>query len=125
MLTDIHPKLPMRNKQVTKEFYLNKLGFNKFGNADYEEYLMLEKDQIQIHFLLFKAPPLCWCCFTNKTTTHNTPCNEIKKDTPARFLLHNIEWMNICTIVGSIQASTCLEQDCYVSSLVFVPLLPY
>lgn len=55
MLTDIHPKLPMRDKQMTKEFYVNKLGFNEFGNADYEEYLMLKKDQIQIHFFLFKA----------------------------------------------------------------------
>ena len=55
MLTDINPKLPMRDKAVTKEFYLNKLGFKEFGSADYDEYLMVEKDQIQIHFFLFKA----------------------------------------------------------------------
>lgn len=55
MLTDIHPKLPMRNKSVTREFYINKLGFKQFGNADYEGYLMLEKDQIQIHFFEFEA----------------------------------------------------------------------
>lgn len=54
MLTDIHPKIPMRNKKVTREFYLNKLGFNVVGSADYEGYLMLQKDQIEIHFFEFK-----------------------------------------------------------------------
>ena len=55
MLTDINPKLPMRNKKVTREFYVNKLGFNEFGSADYDGYLMMEKDRIQIHFFEFKA----------------------------------------------------------------------
>jgi len=55
MLTDIHPKLPMRDKAVTKDFYLNKLGFQEFGNADYEEYLMVKMDRIQIHFFEYKA----------------------------------------------------------------------
>lgn len=55
MLTEIHPKLPMRNKSVTKDFYLNKLGFHEFGNADYDGYLMVQKDHIQIHFFEFKA----------------------------------------------------------------------
>ena len=54
MLTSIHPKLPMRNKAATKEFYVNKLGFQLFGNADFDGYLMLEKDHIQIHFFEFK-----------------------------------------------------------------------
>ena len=54
MLTDIHPKLPMRKKEVTREFYLKKLGFKEFGHADYDNYLMLEKDNIQIHFFEFK-----------------------------------------------------------------------
>ena len=54
MLTDINPKLPMRNKNVTKEFYINKLGFKEFGSADFDYYLMLEKDQIQVHFFEFK-----------------------------------------------------------------------
>ncbi len=54
MLTDINPKLPMRNKNVTREFYLNKLGFKMYGSADFDGYLMLEKDQIQIHFFEFK-----------------------------------------------------------------------
>lgn len=54
MLTDIHPKLPMRNKPATRDFYVNKLGFQIFGNADYEGYLMVQKDHIQIHFFEFK-----------------------------------------------------------------------
>jgi hypothetical protein len=54
MLTDISPKLPMRNKEITKDFYINKLGFNEFGSADFEGYLMVEKDLIQIHFFEFK-----------------------------------------------------------------------
>ena len=54
MLTHIHPKLPMRDKAITRDFYLNKLGFQEFGNADYEGYLMVEKDHIQIHFFEFK-----------------------------------------------------------------------
>lgn len=54
MLTDIHPKLPMRDKSVTRDFYLNKLGFKVFGNADYDAYLMVEKDNIQVHFFEFK-----------------------------------------------------------------------
>ena len=54
MLTDINPKLPMRNKAITKDFYINKLDFKDFGNTDYDGYLMLEKDNIQIHFFEFK-----------------------------------------------------------------------
>ena len=54
MLTDIHPKLPMRDKTATKEFYINKLGFQQFGSADYDGYLMVQKDNIQIHFFEFK-----------------------------------------------------------------------
>ncbi|MCH6233351.1 bleomycin resistance protein [Cognataquiflexum rubidum] len=55
MLTEIHPKLPMRNKAITREYYINKLGFQENGNADYEGYLMLYKDKIEIHFFEFKA----------------------------------------------------------------------
>jgi len=54
MLTDINPKLPMRNKAVTRHFYLNKLNFQEFGSADYDGYLMVQKDSIQIHFFEFK-----------------------------------------------------------------------
>lgn len=53
MLTAIHPKLPMRNKTITKRYYIEQLGFNIFGTADYPEYLMVEKDAIQLHFFLF------------------------------------------------------------------------
>ncbi|RWY53772.1 bleomycin resistance protein [Mucilaginibacter gilvus] len=52
MLTAINPKLPMRNKALTRDFYLNKLGFTQFG-GDYDGYLMVEKDNIQIHFFEF------------------------------------------------------------------------
>ncbi len=55
MLTDIHPKLPMRDKNKTREYYSNQLGFKEFGNADFDGYLMMEKDRIQIHFFEFKA----------------------------------------------------------------------
>ena len=54
MLTDINPKLPMRDKNVTREFYIKQLGFNEFGSADFDGYLMIEKDKIQIHFFEFK-----------------------------------------------------------------------
>ena len=52
MLTQSHPKLPMRNIAITKEFYCNQLGFEVFG-TDFEGYLMLQKDQIQLHFFEF------------------------------------------------------------------------
>jgi hypothetical protein len=54
MLTDISPKLPMRDKAVTKDFYITKLGFKECGSIDYDGYLMLEKDKIQVHFFEFK-----------------------------------------------------------------------
>jgi Glyoxalase/Bleomycin resistance protein/Dioxygenase superfamily len=55
MLLDVNPKLPMRDKTATKDFYINKLGFQEFGSAAYDEYLMIEKDNIQIHFFEFKS----------------------------------------------------------------------
>jgi len=54
MLTDINPKLPMRDKDVTRDFYINKLGFREYGSADYDGYLMVQRDKIQIHFFEFK-----------------------------------------------------------------------
>ena len=54
MLTAISPKLPMRDKAATKNFYLNRLSFTEYGSAAYDEYLMVEKDSIQIHFFEFK-----------------------------------------------------------------------
>ena len=43
----------MRDKEVTRAFYVDKLGFKQFGKADFDNYLMLEKDEIQIHFFEF------------------------------------------------------------------------
>ena len=52
MLTHINPKLPMRNKGVTRDYYVNQLGFQELG--DYDGYLMVQKDNIEIHFFEFK-----------------------------------------------------------------------
>lgn len=52
MLLEINPKIPMRNKEITLHFYLNKLGFELWGNNPFDHYLMLKKDNIQIHFFL-------------------------------------------------------------------------
>ena len=54
MLTQIHPKLPMRDKSLTRSFYEAKLSFETFGNINYPGYLMMEKDLIQIHFFEFR-----------------------------------------------------------------------
>lgn len=54
MLTDIHPKLPMRNKAITRSFYINTLEFQESGSADFDGYLMVQKDNIQIHFFEYK-----------------------------------------------------------------------
>lgn len=54
MLTTIIPKLPMRSKANTRNFYLTQLGFTDIGSADFEGYLLLKKDHIEIHFFEFK-----------------------------------------------------------------------
>lgn len=53
-MTDIIPKLPMRDKAVTKDYYVNQLGFRDIGSQDFEGYLLLQRDQIEIHFFEFK-----------------------------------------------------------------------
>ena len=53
MLTEIIPKLPMRDKALTKEYYLHNLGFEELG--DYGDYLMVGKDNIEIHFFEFNG----------------------------------------------------------------------
>ena len=53
MLKDIIPKLPIRDKMLTKEFYLNQLSFELI--SDYGDYILLKKDQIEIHFFEFKS----------------------------------------------------------------------
>jgi hypothetical protein len=55
MLTAINPKLPMRNKSITRDFYVHQLGFTEFGSANFEGYLMLERDDVQLHFFEFKT----------------------------------------------------------------------
>lgn len=54
MLTSIHPKLPMRDKVVTRNFYIKNLGFEDIGTIDYHAYLILQKDIIELHFFEFK-----------------------------------------------------------------------
>ncbi|WP_316931508.1 VOC family protein [Maribacter antarcticus] len=47
MLKSINPILPMRNKTLNKDFYLNTLGFEETGDCG--DYLMLRKDTIEIY----------------------------------------------------------------------------
>lgn len=54
MITDIHPKIPMRDREQTRDFYENKLGFSYIGSDDFPFYLIMQKDKIQIHFFEFK-----------------------------------------------------------------------
>jgi catechol 2,3-dioxygenase-like lactoylglutathione lyase family enzyme len=53
VLTNIHPKLPMRDKNLTLDFYVNQLKFDLLG--DYPDYIIIGKDNIELHFFLFKA----------------------------------------------------------------------
>lgn len=53
MYLTVHPKLPMRDKSITKKYYLNALGFKEVGGS-YEEYLMVKKDAVELHFFLFQ-----------------------------------------------------------------------
>lgn len=50
-LLSIIPKLPSRDLSTTKSFYEEKLNFRKVG-GDYPDYLMMMKDNIEIHFFL-------------------------------------------------------------------------
>ena len=43
----------MRNKNATRDYYIKQLGFQEIG--DYEGYLMVKKDKIEIHFFEFKT----------------------------------------------------------------------
>ena len=45
----------MRDKAVTREYYVNQLSFQQLGTADYPDYLMLGKDTVELHFFLFEA----------------------------------------------------------------------
>jgi catechol 2,3-dioxygenase-like lactoylglutathione lyase family enzyme len=44
----------MRNKAKTLQFYTDRLGFRSVGVEDYDEYLMLQRDGIEIHFFSHK-----------------------------------------------------------------------
>jgi hypothetical protein len=52
MLVHLIAKLPMRDKTATKEFYIHRLQFSEI--ADYGDYLLIQKDNIEIHFFEFK-----------------------------------------------------------------------
>jgi catechol 2,3-dioxygenase-like lactoylglutathione lyase family enzyme len=54
MLTAVHPKLPMRDKAATLAYYIDQLGFEVVGTADYPDYLMVVRDGVQIHFFSFE-----------------------------------------------------------------------
>ena len=54
MLTAIHPKLPIRNKSLTEQFYIGKLGFRRTSSDDYHDYLMIIRDNVEIHFFEFR-----------------------------------------------------------------------
>lgn len=55
MITAVISKLPMRNRQVTLDFYTQLLGFRELGNAFYPYYLMLERDGHELHFFLHET----------------------------------------------------------------------
>jgi hypothetical protein len=55
MLTAIIPKLPMRDRVLTQDYYVNKLGFTYIGSDDFEQYLIVEREDFQIHFFEFKT----------------------------------------------------------------------
>lgn len=52
MLEKIIPKLPMKDKVATKNFYLKQLEFAELG--DYGDYLLLAKDAVEVHFFIFE-----------------------------------------------------------------------
>ena len=59
MLLTIIPKLPMRDKAASKQFYIQGLGFSELG--DYGDYLLLKKEAIELHLCEFSG----WNPFEN------------------------------------------------------------
>ncbi|MFY7651642.1 MAG: bleomycin resistance protein [Chitinophagaceae bacterium] len=51
MLKKLCAKLPMRNKEQTINYYVNQLDFTLLN--DYGDYILLEKDAIEMHFFAF------------------------------------------------------------------------
>lgn len=54
MFYSIIPKLPMRDKKATRDFYSTQLGFTDIGKIDYNEYLIMKRDNVEIHFYEYK-----------------------------------------------------------------------
>lgn len=52
-LNSVIPKLPSRNLSVTKTFYTENLNFKQVG-GDYPDYLMLMRDEVELHFFLHR-----------------------------------------------------------------------
>ncbi len=106
MLTDINPKLPMRDKAITKGFYIDKLGFKDMRSADFDGYLIVQEDNIQIHFFEFKElspkenygqvyirtndiDSLYQSMFKNKITIHPAASLQTKPWGQKEFSLHD------------------------------------
>lgn len=53
MISSIIAKLPMRDKAATRDFYCHKLRFQDIGSADFDGYLLLERDGAELHFFAF------------------------------------------------------------------------
>ncbi len=53
MITAIIPKLPFINKEETSGFYTEILGFQLI--ADYPDYLIMTKDQTELHFFAYPS----------------------------------------------------------------------
>lgn len=52
MLQQACPKLPMRQKAQTLDFYIQQLGFELL--ADYGDYVLVKKEQVELHFFQYK-----------------------------------------------------------------------
>ena len=61
-LQSINPKLPMRNRTITKCYYCYQPWLYDNGLHDFENYLMLAKDQIESHFIEHKTPKIAQKC---------------------------------------------------------------
>jgi len=75
-LNSIIPKLPTNSIDVTRMFYVEKLNFHQVG-GNYNDYIMLIRDQIEIHFFLYKDLPvlqnygMCYIRVLNIETLYN------------------------------------------------------
>lgn len=51
MLVDVHPKLPMRDRAKTLAYYMD-LGFEDCGIEHFDDYLMVRREEVELHFFL-------------------------------------------------------------------------